>query len=479
MRGVIATDAAQMCHDGRPSLPARTNVMPSIFASTSEQATPIWFVEAGDAVPEAARDWAAATGFKPAAARSLLVPGEGGTLAGVVFGVEKADKPKNPLLAGRLVGALPAGVYRFEGAVGDARLAALGFALGSYRFGRYRKAEDAGVSIALPDGVDRAELERTLAAVTLGRDLVNTPANDLGPAELEDAIRRLARQHGAKVGSIVGDELLKKNFPMVHAVGRAAARAPRVIDLTWGKSGDPKVTLVGKGVVFDTGGLDIKPSSAMLLMKKDMGGAAAMIALASMVMAAKLPVRLRLIVGAVENSIGGDAFRPGDVLPSRKGMTVEIGNTDAEGRLVLGDCLALADEEAPEILIDAATLTGAARVALGPDLPPLYTDDDAFAEDLLRHAASEHDPLWRMPLWNPYDDWLSSKIADVNHISGGPFAGSITAALFLRRFVEKARTWAHLDVYAWTPSARPGRPEGGEVQGARALMALFTKTFAR
>ncbi|MFD1333213.1 leucyl aminopeptidase family protein, partial [Methylopila musalis] len=318
-----------------------------------------------------------------------------------------------------------------------------------------------------------------VAAVTLGRDLVNTPANDLGPAELEAAIRALGQRHGAVVSAVVGDDLLAQNFPLVHAVGRAAAphHAPRVVDLVWGAEDAPKVTLVGKGVTFDTGGLNIKPDASMLLMKKDMGGAAAMIALADMVMGAKLPVRLRLIVGAVENAISGDAFRPGDVIPSRKGLNVEIGNTDAEGRLVLADCLTLADEEAPELIVDAATLTGAARVALGPDLPPLYTDDDALAADLLRHAAAEHDPLWRMPLWNPYDELLASKIADVNHISGGPFAGSVTAALFLRRFVVRARSWAHLDVFAWAPSPKPGRPEGGEVQGARALAALLAERY--
>ena len=452
--------------------------MTSIFAPASETATPVWFTQAGAELPPAAAAWAAASGFKLGAGKALLAPGEGGALAGVVFGVEGADaKTRNPFLAGRLAGALPAGTYRFEGAVADARLAALGFALGSYKFLRYRKAEDDGVRIAAPEGVDLASLERTIAAVTLGRDLVNTPANDLGPAELEEAIRTLAVEHGAQVTSVVGDDLLAQNFPLVHAVGRASPRAPRIVDLRWGPEDAPKVTLVGKGVVFDTGGLDIKPSSAMLLMKKDMGGSAAMIALAAMIIGAKLNVRLRLIVGAVENSISGNAFRPGDVYPSRKGLTVEIGNTDAEGRLVLADSLALGDEEAPQIMVDAATLTGAARVALGPDLPPLYTDDDAFAEALLAHAAAEHDPLWRLPLWNAYDDLLSSKIADVNHISSGPFAGSITAALFLRRFVEKATTWAHLDIFAWTPSAKPGRPEGGEVQAARALMAYLTARY--
>ena len=454
--------------------------MPPIFAAPSEPTTPVWFVAAGEELPEAARGWAAATGFEASPGGCLLVPDGAGGFKGVVFGTEGAKaRSRNPFLAGKLAGALPAGAYRLEGAIADPRLAALAIALGSYRFARYRKAEPKEIRIALPDGVDAAEVERAVAATFLGRDLVNTPANDLGPEELETAIRELAARHGAEVSSIVGDALLDENFPLVHAVGRASPRAPRIVDLRWGQADHPRVTLVGKGVCFDTGGLDIKPGSGMLLMKKDMGGAAAMIALAEMVMGAKLPVRLRLIVGAVENSISGNAFRPSDVYPSRKGLSVEIGNTDAEGRLVLADALALGDEEAPEIMVDAATLTGAARVALGPDLPPLYTDDDVFAENLLRHAAAEHDPLWRLPLWNPYDDLLSSKIADVNHISGGAFAGSVTAALFLRRFVDKAATWAHLDIFAWNPSAKPGRPEGGEVQAARALAALFAERYRR
>ncbi|GLK77386.1 leucyl aminopeptidase [Methylopila jiangsuensis] len=453
----------------------------SVFADAADAATPVWFTPGGAPLPEQARRWAEAAGFENGPGKTLLTPDEKGGLAGVLFGVESDDARQiNPFLAGRLVGALPAGTYRFEGAVRDARLAALGFALGAYRFTRYGKLPVPAARVATPEGVDRAELERTVAAVTLGRDLVNTPANDLGPAELEAAIRALGQRHGASVSAIVGDDLLGANFPLVHAVGRAAAphHAPRVVNLLWGPEDAPKVTLVGKGVTFDTGGLNIKPDASMLLMKKDMGGAAAMIALADMVMGAKLPVRLRLIVGAVENAISGDAFRPGDVIPSRKGLSVEIGNTDAEGRLVLADCLALGDEEAPELIVDAATLTGAARVALGPDLPPLYTDDETLAADLLRHAAAEHDPLWRMPLWNPYDDLLSSKIADVNHISGGAFAGSVTAALFLRRFVGRARSWAHLDVFAWAPSPKPGRPEGGEVQGARALAAMLAERYS-
>jgi leucyl aminopeptidase len=454
--------------------------MPSIFAADSAPSTPIWFVPAGEALPDAAAPWAAASGFEASAGAHLLAPGADGALAGVLFAVEAAGARRvDPFLAGRLAAALPAGTYRFEGAVADPRLSALALALGRYRFTRYGKPALKEVRLVAPDGVDAAALDRTVEAVRRSRDLINTPANDLGPAELEEAIRALGARHGATVTSIVGDDLLAQNFPLVHAVGRAAARAPRVIDLIWGPEGAPKVTLVGKGVVFDTGGLNIKPDASMLLMKKDMGGAAAMMAAADIVMGAKLNVRLRLIVGAVENSISGDAFRPGDVIPSRKGLTVEIGNTDAEGRLVLADALALGDEESPEIMVDAATLTGAARVALGPDLPPLYSDDDAFADAFLRHGLAENDPLWRLPLWTPYDDLLGSKVADVNHISGGPFAGSITAALFLRRFVEKAGSWAHLDVFAWVPTAKPGRPEGGEVQGARALAALLQERYGR
>jgi len=454
--------------------------MPSIFVPAADSATPIWFVPAGGVLPETARGWARATGFETTAGATLVVPAADGGLAGVALVTESAGaREKNPFLAGKLAGVLPAGTYRFEGAGEAARLAALGLSLGLYRFTRYGKPAAKDIRLVAPEGVDVAALERTVRAVETSRDLINTPANDLGPVELEAAIRALGERHGATVTSIVGDDLLARNFPLVHAVGRAAAahRAPRIVDLVWGPEDAPKVTLVGKGVVFDTGGLNIKPDASMLLMKKDMGGSAVMIAAADMVMGAKIPVRLRLIVGAVENSISGDAFRPGDVIPSRKGLSVEIGNTDAEGRLVLADALALADEEAPELIVDAATLTGAARVALGPDLPPLYSDDDAFAADLLRHGQAEHDPLWRMPLWNPYDDLLASKIADVNHISGGPFAGSITAALFLRRFVGQAKTWAHLDVFAWTPSAKPGRPEGGEAQGARALAALIAERY--
>ncbi|OYY25653.1 MAG: leucyl aminopeptidase [Azorhizobium sp. 35-67-15] len=331
--------------------------------------------------------------------------------------------------------------------------------------------------LKLGAGDDAAALARTFEAVRLVRDLVNTPANDLGPAELEDAARRLAARHGANFRSIVGADLLARNFPLIHTVGRAATRAPRLLDLAWGPEDAPKVTLVGKGVCFDTGGLDIKPSSGMLIMKKDMGGAATALGLAHLIMSRGLKVRLRVLIPAVENAIAGDAFRPGDIFSSRKGLTVEIGNTDAEGRLVLADALSLADEDAPDLLVDFATLTGAARVALGPHLPPAYTDDEALAADLARHAQAQADPLWRLPLWRPYAAMIDSKVADINNAGAGGFAGSITAALFLARFVETAKSWLHLDIYAWNPSARPGRPEGGEAQTIRALDALIAERY--
>jgi leucyl aminopeptidase len=327
------------------------------------------------------------------------------------------------------------------------------------------------------DQTDGAELSRIVEAVYLARDLINTPTNDMGPGELAEAAAALAARHGASLGVTVGDDLLAQNFPLIHAVGRAAARPPRLIDLTWGDPAAPKVTLVGKGVCFDSGGLDIKSDTAMLLMKKDMGGAAGVLALAHMIMDRGLGVRLRVLIPAVENSISGGAFRPLDVYKSRKGLQVEIGNTDAEGRLVLADALALADEERPDLLVDMGTLTGAARVALGPDLPPFYTDDEALAGDVARHARAAHDPLWRLPLWRPYDAMLDSKVADMNNIAIGGFAGSIICALFLNRFVGAAKAWLHLDIYAWTPSPKPGRPEGGECQGARALYALLAERY--
>lgn len=457
---------------------------PAFVAPGSAPAVPIWFVTGATwpalrvALEPAARAFVDAAGFEAKPGRHLLLPSKADGLAGVLFGLEADDGEKNPFLPGRLAELLPAGTYRFANALHDARLAALAFALGSYRFARYRSAEKKQVRLELPDGIDGADLSRVAEGVSLARDLINTPANDLGPAELEEAARALAARHGASVRTVVGDDLVKQNFPLIHAVGRAADRAPRLVDFTWGDPTHPKVTLVGKGVTFDTGGLDIKPESAMRIMKKDMGGAACVLALAHMIMDRALKLRLRVLIPAVENAISGAAFRPLDIYRSRKGLTVEIGNTDAEGRLILADALALADEERPELIVDMATLTGAARVALGPDLPPFYTEDETLAAELARCAAGENDPLWRLPLWRPYAAMLDSKVADINNVTTGGFAGSITAALFLKRFVEEAKSWLHIDVYAWTPAAKPARPEGGECQAARTLYALLAGRYA-
>jgi leucyl aminopeptidase len=405
------------------------------------------------------------------------VPDAEGNLACVLFALEAADDPARDLFRpAALTGVLPDGTYRFANSAHDARLAALSFALGSYQFTRYRKGNGRNVKLAMPDGVDGEDLSRIAEAVALCRDLINTPSNDMGPAELEDAARKLAKQHGAKI-NVVDGEALEKGFPLIHAVGKGSKRAPRLIDITWGKDSDPKITLVGKGVCFDTGGLDIKPSSGMLNMKKDMGGAATALGLAHMIMARGLKVRLRVLIPAVENSISGVSFRPRDVYVSRKGLSVEIGNTDAEGRLVLADALALADEEKPALIVDFATLTGAARVAMGPELAPFFTDDDQLAGEFMAAGASEFDPVWRMPLWRPYDSMLDSKVADFNNVGSSGHGGAITAALFLRRFVE-AKSWLHLDIFAWTASAKPGRPEGGELMTARALYALFKARYS-
>ena len=446
--------------------------------------TPISFVTAATWAERRARldpqasAFANASAFEPRPGRHLLLPGPDGALTGVLFALETADEPHKDLLRpGALPGLLPAGTYRFADPPHDLRLGTLAFALGTYRFARYRKPDDKEVSLEVPEGVDADDLTRIAEGVGLARDLINTPANDMGPPELEYAARALATRHHANVNAIVGDDLLTQNLPLIHAVGRAADRAPRLIDIVWGDEADPKITLIGKGVCFDTGGLDIKSENGMLNMKKDMGGAAAMLALAHMLMSRRLPIRLRVLIPAVENAISGSAFRPRDIYRSRKGITVEIGNTDAEGRLVLADAMALADEETPALIADTATLTGAARVALGTEVVPFYTDDDALADEVARCSAAEQDPLWRMPLWQPYDQLLESKVADVNNVSSGGFAGSITAAMFLRRFVTAARSWLHCDIYAWNQTSRPGRPEGGECQAARALYALLVARY--
>src|SRR3974390_984049 len=457
--------------------------MPPCLASAGEgRAVPIWFIHAGNAdsirqsLSERERAFVAATGFETKPDRFLLLPAADGKLAGALFGIERpGENPIDLFRPGQLSGLLPPGVYRFANAPHDARMAALAFVLGAYQFARYRKAKQRSVQLAVPERVDGADLSRVVEGVTLARDLINTPSNDMGPAELEDAARALAKQHGAQVRVTSGDALAKE-FPLVQAVGAGSPRTPRLIDLTWGKESDPKITLVGKGVCFDTGGLDVKSDASMLNMKKDMGGAATALALGHMIMSRGLQVRLRVIIPAVENAISGTSFRPRDIYRSRKRITVEIGNTDAEGRLILADALALADEENPSLIVDFATLTGAARVAMGPDVSPFFTDDDAFATAFAAAGGAENDPVGRLPLWRPYDQMLDSKVADLNNVSSGGQGGAITAALFLRRFVS-TKSWLHLDVFAWTPAAKPGRPEGAECQTARALYAMLTARY--
>ncbi len=432
----------------------------------------IWLVEPGEldgirsAWPAATNAWLDATGFTGKAGASALLPGPDGALLGAVGIVDDAG---SPFVSAAAMKRLPPGTYRLAGAsTVPADVAALGFALDRYR---YRPSADAKrVRLAVDRGSPAMRrAERLAVAAAFGRDLVNTPANLMGPAELAQAARTVAEAVGAEIEVIEGDDLLQRNFPAIHAVGRASSRAPRLVDLRWGDPAQPKLTLIGKGVCFDTGGLDIKPASNMLLMKKDMGGAAVMLALAQAIMAAGLPVRLRVLIPAVENAISGDAFRPGDVIATRQGTSVEIGNTDAEGRLVLADALTLAFEESPDLVIDAATLTGAARVALGPDLPALFTPDDGLAAAFAEAAAEARDPVWRLPLHAPYRKMLESQTADINNTGSGGFAGAITAAIFLHEFVAGER-WAHLDIYGHNPNGQPGRPKGGE---ATALFALY------
>ena len=455
--------------------------MHPVFSKDAATAIPLYAVtpESWTAMAEqlALVDFVRASGFEGGQGSLCLVPGRGAGIAAVLFGLgKKTASDADPFLAGKLPTLLPPGTYRFEGDWGDASQATLAFLLGSYRFERY-KSKPKGVSVKLvpPAGVDAARLSKIAEAVFEGRDLINTPANDLGPAEIEAAIRDVAQQFGASVTSIIGDDLLAQNFPMVHAVGRASTRAPRLVDMVWGNPMHPKVTLVGKGVCFDTGGLDLKPASGMLNMKKDMGGAATMMAVAAMVMACKLPVRLRLLIPAVENSVSGNAFRPLDVVPTRKGITVEIGNTDAEGRLILCDALHEGAAEKPTMMVDCATLTGAARVALGTDLPALFCNDDTLADQLIAMGKDVTDPMWRMPLFRGYRRLLDSKVADINNAPGVAFGGAITAALYLQEFVPDDVPWAHFDMMAWNNTSRPGRPEGGEAQAARAIFATIEK----
>ena len=407
-----------------------------------------------------------------------LLPDAAGLLSRVLIGVTPGEELWS---LAALPDTLPLGAYRLDGEIAapQATRFALGWALGCYAFTRYKPRERGWADLVWPEGADRPRIERLARGIALARDLINTPAEDMGPPELAAAAEDLARRNGARFRAIRGDQLLAENYPAIHAVGRAAAKPPLLIDIAWGDPAAPKVTLVGKGVCFDSGGLDLKTASGMRLMKKDMGGAATLLGLASAVMEAQLPVRLRVLVPAVENAVAGNAFRPLDIIKTRKGMTVEVGNTDAEGRLVLCDALYEACAEKPALVIDVATLTGAARTALGPDLPALFANDDALAADLLAAGDREGDPLWRLPLWRPYRQMIVSPIADLNNVSESPFAGAITAALYLDAFVPQATSWAHIDTYAWNQKSRPGRPEGGEALGLRALYALIEGRFAR
>lgn len=454
-------------------------------ADNTQPAHAIHLLEAAEfdgwmaAQPERVRAIASAQKFRGKVLEQAIVPGEAAGDWSVVAGV--ADKVMlGPWCLARLAETLPEGAYRLT--QGGPGAAALGWMLAQHRFDRYRKDDAAtGPRVLLSGEVARIDPVVQMAqAVALVRDLVNTPAADLGPAELEGAAQHVADAHGATLTVTRGDAL-EQGYPMIHAVGKAADKsfAPRLIELTWGDPTAPRIAIVGKGICFDSGGLDIKPSSGMRLMKKDMGGAAHALALAQLIMGARLPVRLHLLIPAAENAIAGNAFRPGDILRSRKGLSVEIGNTDAEGRLVLGDALTRAGEEKPELIVDFATLTGAARVAVGPDLPALFANDDTLAAQVAAAGAQVDDPTWRLPLWDGYADMLKSDIADINNAGEGGFAGAITAALFLKRFVPDDTPWLHLDTFAWRPASKPGRPKGGEALGLRAVFALLQQRYGR
>ena len=418
-----------------------------------------------DAQPDAVRAWLEAQAFDAAPGALVLLPGDDG-VAGAAIGI---GDPRDPDSYAHAPYGLPEGAWRVTGAH-EADALQLGWGLGAYRFTRYKAAARRPAQLAV-DAID-AEIVDLIAATTRVRDLVNTPTEHMGPAQMEDVVRDIASTHGARFDSIVGDALLEQNFPAIHAVGRASHRAPRLLQLAWGEAAHPHVAIVGKGVCFDTGGLDIKPGDGMRNMKKDMGGAAHAIALAELVMARKLPLRITLLVPAVENAIAPNAYRPGDVIATRKGIHVEIDNTDAEGRVVLCDALAYAGEQSPDVILDFATLTGAARIALGPDLPALFANDDALAEAWLQGGETTRDPVWRMPLWRPYLRYLASSVADLAN-AGSRMAGAVTAALYLERFVPEGTPWAHLDTYAWNDSSRAGHPQGGEALGLRAAWAML------
>jgi len=466
--------------------------MPNCLIDPLETALPIQAVREDaykkwrDAQDGTVQSWLAATGFKGKGGDTALLPGDGGP-SGAVYVIGGNDDRGGLWAWASLWDGLPGGCYHIDTELSatDAYDAALGFALASYRFERYRNPEDLEKEAAnrpflvWPEGCDRDSVRGAHGASVLVRDLINTPASDMGPAELAAAARELAEASGATYREVVGVDLIREDYPAVYAVGRGAeeSRAPRLVEFTWGREDAPEVTLVGKGVTFDTGGLDIKSSSGMKLMKKDMGGAAHALGLASMVMAAKLDVRLRVIVAAVENSVSGTAMRPLDVIGTRKGLSVEIGNTDAEGRVILADALALASENQPDIILDFATLTGAARVALGSELPGLFCNDDGWADDILRAGVATADQMWRLPIYQPYKKQTKSKIADLRNDTDSSYGGAITAALFLQAFVGEGVSWAHVDLMGWNLSAQPGKPEGGEAMSMRAIFSVLAKRY--
>jgi len=453
------------------------------FATESDATIDLYVVAQGDDWPlsDFERTWVEASGFDGALGKVCIIPNTDGGIAKVLagWGTGRA-RARGRMHLARCVPQLPAGSYRIAAAPDgfDANEQALGWLLCGYAFDRYISAKPEGAKLVCPEGCDASRLEIIANGAALTQRLIDTPASDMGPDQLEAEVRTLAETHAATLNVTRGDDLLGANLPMIHAVGRASTSEPRLLDILWGDPEAPKVTLVGKGVCFDTGGLNLKPGASMGLMKKDMGGSANTIGLAHMIMALGLPVRLRLLIPAVENSVSGNAFRPGDILRSRKGLSVEINNTDAEGRLVLADALALGDEDCPDLMLCMATLTGAARVALGPDLPPFFTDDDALASMIDAAAIEVHDPLWRMPFWEPYEEMIEPGIADLDNAPAGGMAGAITAVLFLRRFVENAGSFAHFDLYGWTPSPKPARPKGGAHQGIRAMLSVIERRYS-
>lgn len=447
------------------------------FATKSSDTLPLSVIDKDgfdawrDAQPDGVAAWVTACGFSGAMGTHCMVPGSDGSVASVVVGYgTAAQRARGRFALAAAVPSLPKGSYDIDNGIPADMIQeeTLGWLLCAYTFDRYRSQSGAEATLVAPDGVDADRLIAMATGEALTRDLINTPTSDMGPAQLEQACRDLAAQHGATVKVTTGDALLKDNFPMIHTVGRASADAPRLVDMSWGKTG-PKLTLVGKGVCFDTGGLNLKPGSSMGLMKKDMGGAANVLGLAHMIMALEMPIQLRVLIPAVENSVSSNAFRPQDILTSRKGLTVEINNTDAEGRLVLADALTLAAEDDPDLTISMATLTGAARVAVGPDLAPFFSRDPADASAIATAATTAFDPVWQLPLHAPYESMIEPGIADLDNAPKGGFAGAITAALFLARFTDSPR-YMHFDIYGWQPTAAPARPKGGVQQGPRAIL---------